>query len=261
MVSMKTVWASRREARLIGLRGSVSPFPARSIQRMAVEAATPNRSAHFRAESPLPMPSKPVPVNHCSVHGPSKSPSMTGTVNQKRAELSPAQRFITRWTCSRSSPMTKRPIEIITSVERRRRWSREEKERLVAACLEPGAVLSEIARAAGIHVSQLFRWRKELCEIADALRHHKAAQHPQPEHQAEGFPRQFAPSGHWTIADSHDEAPQLRIAQQIPHHSSRQISSSCRKPSRRNLNVQEYPASMGWRRRRRSNWRLRRRTP
>ncbi|WP_423228418.1 transposase [Rhizobium tumorigenes] len=57
--------------------------------------------------------------------------------------------------------MTKHPIEVITSVERRRRWSLEDKERLVAACLEPGAVLSEIARAAGIHVSQLFRWRKD----------------------------------------------------------------------------------------------------
>lgn len=64
--------------------------------------------------------------------------------------------------------MTKHPIEVITSVERRRRWSREDKERLVAACLEPGAVLSEIARAAGIHVSQLFRWRKELCRIEES---------------------------------------------------------------------------------------------
>ena len=63
--------------------------------------------------------------------------------------------------------MTKLPIEVITSVERRRRWSLEEKERLVSACLEPGAVLSEIARAAGIHVSQLFRWRKELCQIEE----------------------------------------------------------------------------------------------
>jgi transposase len=63
--------------------------------------------------------------------------------------------------------MTKHPIEMITSVERRRRWSREDKERLVAACLEPGAVLSEIARSAGIHVSQLFRWRKELCRIEE----------------------------------------------------------------------------------------------
>jgi len=63
--------------------------------------------------------------------------------------------------------MTKHPIEVITSVERRRRWSREDKERLVAACLEPGAVLFEIARTAGIHVSQLFRWRKELCRIEE----------------------------------------------------------------------------------------------
>lgn len=61
--------------------------------------------------------------------------------------------------------MTKHPIEVITSVERRRRWSREDKERFVAACFEPDAVISEIARAAGIHVSQLFRWRKELCRI------------------------------------------------------------------------------------------------
>ncbi|OLP56291.1 transposase [Rhizobium rhizosphaerae] len=62
--------------------------------------------------------------------------------------------------------MTKNPIEVITSIERRRRWSRED-ERLVAACFELDAVVSEIARAAGIHVSQLFRWRKELCRIEE----------------------------------------------------------------------------------------------
>ncbi|KRA67531.1 IS66 family insertion sequence hypothetical protein [Agrobacterium sp. LC34] len=62
--------------------------------------------------------------------------------------------------------MTKQHVEVITSVERRRRWSQEDKERLVAACLEPDAVLSEIARSADIHVSQLFRWRKELCQVA-----------------------------------------------------------------------------------------------
>jgi transposase len=61
--------------------------------------------------------------------------------------------------------MTKQHIEVITSVERRRHWSREEKERLVAAALEPGTVVSDVARSAGIHVSQLFRWRKELCQI------------------------------------------------------------------------------------------------
>jgi transposase len=55
-------------------------------------------------------------------------------------------------------------VEVITSVQRRRRWSRAEKEGLVAAALEPGAVASEVARAAGIHTSQLFRWRQQLCE-------------------------------------------------------------------------------------------------
>jgi transposase len=63
--------------------------------------------------------------------------------------------------------MTKQ-IEVITSVQRRRRWPRAEKERIVAAAMVPGAVASEVARAAGIHVSQLFRWRQELCDRGDA---------------------------------------------------------------------------------------------
>lgn len=57
-----------------------------------------------------------------------------------------------------------RAVEVITSVERRRRWSVADKERVVAAALEPGAVASEVARAAGVHPSQLFRWRQQLCK-------------------------------------------------------------------------------------------------
>jgi transposase len=64
--------------------------------------------------------------------------------------------------------MTKTQVEVITSVQRRRRWPRAEKERIVAAAMEPGAVASEVARAAGIHASQLFRWRQELCEHSRA---------------------------------------------------------------------------------------------
>ena len=59
--------------------------------------------------------------------------------------------------------MTKTRVEVITSVQRRRRWSRRDKQRIVAAALEPGAAASEIARRAGIHTSQLFRWRRQLC--------------------------------------------------------------------------------------------------
>jgi transposase len=64
--------------------------------------------------------------------------------------------------------MTKTQVEVITSVQRRRRWSRAEKERIVAAALEPGAVASEVAREAGIHTSQLFRWRQQFCKRTPA---------------------------------------------------------------------------------------------
>ena len=58
--------------------------------------------------------------------------------------------------------MTMDRIEVITSVERRRRWSRAEKARLVAAMDEPGAVVTEIARRAEVNASLLYRWRREL---------------------------------------------------------------------------------------------------
>jgi transposase len=62
--------------------------------------------------------------------------------------------------------MTKAQVEVITSGQRRRRWSLAEKERIVTAAMESGAVASEVARAAGIYASQLFRWRRQLCEPA-----------------------------------------------------------------------------------------------
>ena len=52
--------------------------------------------------------------------------------------------------------MTMDRIEVITSVERRRRWSTAEKIRLVAAMDEPGAVVTEIARGAEVNASLLF---------------------------------------------------------------------------------------------------------
>ena len=58
--------------------------------------------------------------------------------------------------------MTNSRVEVITSVERRRRWSSAEKGRLVAATLEPGASVSAVARDAGIHPGQLYGWRRQL---------------------------------------------------------------------------------------------------
>ena len=68
------------------------------------------------------------------------------------------------WTIMDSADnlMTRSQIEVISSLRRRRRWSRAEKERIVAAAMEPGAVVSAVAREAGIQASQLFRWRQQL---------------------------------------------------------------------------------------------------
>jgi hypothetical protein len=46
--------------------------------------------------------------------------------------------------------MTNGRVEVITSVERRRRWSFAEKQQLVATTLEPGASVSAVAREAEI---------------------------------------------------------------------------------------------------------------
>jgi transposase len=58
--------------------------------------------------------------------------------------------------------MTNGRVEVITSIERRRHWNAAEKQRLVAATLEPGASVSAIAREAGVHPSQLWGWRRKL---------------------------------------------------------------------------------------------------
>jgi transposase len=78
--------------------------------------------------------------------------------------------------------MTKQQVDVITSVQRRRRWSRAEKERIVAAALAPGAVASEVAREVGIHSSQLFRWRQQLCErVPTPAAFHPVTIAPEPE--------------------------------------------------------------------------------
>jgi transposase len=57
--------------------------------------------------------------------------------------------------------MTKGRVEVITSVERRRRFSSAEKQQLVSASLEPGASVSAVAREAGIHPGRLYGWRRQ----------------------------------------------------------------------------------------------------
>ena len=55
-----------------------------------------------------------------------------------------------------------RRVEVITGVGRRRRWSLEDKARIVAERLDPATPSSAVARRYGLHASQLFVWRQQL---------------------------------------------------------------------------------------------------
>jgi transposase len=54
--------------------------------------------------------------------------------------------------------------ELITGIERRRRWSDEQKRAIVSAAFAPDVAVTDVARQADIHPNQIYRWRKELSE-------------------------------------------------------------------------------------------------
>ena len=59
-----------------------------------------------------------------------------------------------------------KPVHVITSVERRRRWSAFEKKAIVEESFEAGKTVSSVARQYGLSPSQLFAWRRKMEEGA-----------------------------------------------------------------------------------------------
>jgi transposase len=55
-----------------------------------------------------------------------------------------------------------RRVEVLTGPSRRRRWSADEKARIVAETLVPGARVSEVARRWQICSQQVFGWRRAM---------------------------------------------------------------------------------------------------
>lgn len=53
-------------------------------------------------------------------------------------------------------------VTVISGVERRRRWSYEQKQAVLAAAARPGARVAAVARAADLLPSQIYRWRRQL---------------------------------------------------------------------------------------------------
>lgn len=54
-----------------------------------------------------------------------------------------------------------RRLELITGTGHRRRWSSDDKARIVVASFAPGATVSDVARRHGLSPQQLFAWRRE----------------------------------------------------------------------------------------------------
>lgn len=50
----------------------------------------------------------------------------------------------------------------VVRVERRRRWSDEEKLAILKETMQPGAIVAVVARHYGIGTGQLYTWRKQL---------------------------------------------------------------------------------------------------
>jgi transposase len=63
-------------------------------------------------------------------------------------------------------------IEVITGVERRRRWSRDQKRAIVEESLAAHASAAAISRRHGIGTGQLYTWRRQLLkrQLAEAPR-------------------------------------------------------------------------------------------
>jgi len=60
-------------------------------------------------------------------------------------------------------------VEVLGGVERRRRWSRDDKMRIIEETLAPGAVVTEIARRHGIATSLVFTWRRRARLLASVV--------------------------------------------------------------------------------------------
>lgn len=76
---------------------------------------------------------------------------MTDTADDPRTKAAPARR-----------------VEIFTGAGHRRTWSAEDKARIVAESVAPGASVSAVARAHGLTAAQIFRWRRSAAPAKQA---------------------------------------------------------------------------------------------
>jgi transposase len=52
-------------------------------------------------------------------------------------------------------------ITLLTGPERRRRWSDDERRRILAAAFTPGAVVADVSRQFEVSTSLIYKWRQQ----------------------------------------------------------------------------------------------------
>ena len=95
-----------------------------------------------------------------------------------------------------------RRLEVFTGAGRRRKWSDEDKARIVAETVASGDLVCAVARRHGLSPQQLFGWRRQLREAA--ARHSEAEE------------LQFVPA----VVDAGASAPVLRRRRKAPRSKS-----------------------------------------
>jgi len=75
-------------------------------------------------------------------------------------------------------------VEVLSGPERRRRWSAEQKRSIVAEAFSPGASVCEVARRRDVVSGQIYRWRRDLRDVATGFAEVVVA--PEPSMKATG---------------------------------------------------------------------------
>lgn len=63
---------------------------------------------------------------------------------------------------STNLPPGRQRVEVMTSEQRRRRWTAHQKMAMIEETYEPGESVSTVARKHGISASQLFTWKRQM---------------------------------------------------------------------------------------------------
>ena len=106
---------------------------------------------------------------YCAEHG--LQPRVFRRWAQRQARLSPSPSSGVRasdsagpsaGTIAENAPLPHPVPEILVRAEPRRRWTEDQKLRLVEETFGAGSSISRVARKYGVHTSVLFRWRRQL---------------------------------------------------------------------------------------------------